>query len=204
MYIHSKGGLVPHGMATLGQSQVPQYLQTGATGTAIVTTAMIAHGTISTASALYMTWIPIIGPVIAGVTIGLSLLFARKGPRQKIATTKIVEAVIPLLQKNLEGYMEGPQTPESQAQALANFDAGWRFIVEHCDIPEMGDPGQRCVNERNRGGVYDMFRDLRDPIANDPAIGSAGGGVFLGTGVDGKDLLIGGALLVGAALLAAN
>lgn len=134
----------------------------------------IAGATIGTASALGAGWatlaIPIIGPVVAGVTIGLSLLFARKGPKQKRATTEIVNAVEPLLQENLQGYLAGPRTQSSQAQALANFDAGWAYVVEQCQIPEMGNPGRACVTDRQPGGQWNWFAYYRDPIANDPNV----------------------------------
>jgi len=60
--------------------------------------------------------------------------------------------VEPLLQENLRAYMAGPRTVSSQAQALENFKAGWAYVVEYCDTPVMGNPGQACVADRQRGG----------------------------------------------------
>lgn len=114
--------------------------------------------------------IPVIGAAVAGVTIGLMLLYSRKGPKQKVATTKIVDQVEPLLEENLQGYLNGPRTRSAQEQALQNFLAGWQFVVDHCDIPEMGDPGQRCVSERTRGGKWDWYALYYDPIANDSSV----------------------------------
>lgn len=114
--------------------------------------------------------IPIVGAIVAGATLALAAIFARKGPRQKIATTQIVEQVEPLLAQNRDGYLAGPRTQSSQAQALANFDAGWQYIRENCGLAEMGEPGRRCISERDRGGRFDFFRMYRDPIANDAAI----------------------------------
>jgi len=119
--------------------------------------------------------VPIIGAAVVGVTIALALIFGRKGPKQKVATTHIVDQVEPLLQQNLKGYLEGPRTVSSREQALANFDAGWQFVVEHCDIPVMGDPGKECVNDRKAGACeyreagecWNWFIGYRDPIAND-------------------------------------
>jgi hypothetical protein len=98
------------------------------------------------------------------------LIFSRKGPKQKVATTKIVDAVEPHLQDNLRGYLEGPRTRTSQAQALENFKAGWQYVVERCGIPEMGDPGQRCISDRQHGGKWDWWSYYYDPIANDPRV----------------------------------
>lgn len=143
----------------------------------VVSAPSIAGGILTaggTSSIAATTWgtlaIPVIGAAVAGVTIGLTLLFARKGPKQKVATTQIVDQVEPLLEENLQGYLNGPRTRAAQEQALENFLAGWQFVVDHCDIPEMGDPGQRCVSERTRGGKWDWYALYYDPIANDPSV----------------------------------
>lgn len=114
--------------------------------------------------------IPIIGAAVVGATIAISLLFSRKGPKQKVATTKIVEDVELPLRELVAGYWAGPRTVSSQRQALAAFDAGWQFILQNCGNPEMGDPGRRCISERDRGGIYDFFKAYRDPIAQDPDV----------------------------------
>ncbi|MBK7927073.1 MAG: hypothetical protein IPJ98_06100 [Bryobacterales bacterium] len=143
----------------------------------VVSAPSIAGGILTaggTSSIAATTWgtlaIPVIGAAVAGVTIGLTLLFARKGPKQKVATTKIVDQVEPLLEENLQGYLNGPRTRTAQEQAMQNFLAGWQFVVDHCNIPEMGDPGQRCVSERTRGGKWDWFALYYDPIANDAGV----------------------------------
>lgn len=202
----------------------------------VMSSASISGATLSAAAGLHVGWataaIPIVGPIIAGVTIALSLLMARKGPKQKVATTKIVDAVEPQLVKNLNGYMALPvHYASAQAQALANFDAGWQYVVDHCNIPEMGEPGERCTNERKAGackwknaeGVcFNWFAAYRDPIANDPDVkpdpsaaetlaaslglapgsSSAGGLLPLLVGADGG-LDLSGLLLPAALLLAA-
>jgi hypothetical protein len=121
----------------------------------------------------------IIGIAVSGVTLLLAAIFARKGPKQKVATTEIVNKIEPLLQQNLAGYMAGPHTVSSQAQALANFDAGWAYVEQYCDTPEMGNPGKACVSDRqagacawrdSAGACWNWFSGYRDPIANDPKV----------------------------------
>jgi hypothetical protein len=137
--------------------------------------------------------VPVIGSIVAGVVLALTLLFNRKGPKQKVATTEIVNKVEPLLQENLAGYMAGPRNTVSQAQALENFKAGWQYVVDNCDVPVMGNPGKLCVSDRQRGGQWDWWSYYYDPIANDPhvkelaaeeaaalAAGAAGGGGVTG------------------------
>lgn len=114
--------------------------------------------------------VPVVGAIVAGVTIGLMALLNRKGPKQKVATTQIVDSVEPYLAENRDGYFAGPRTRSSQAQALANFDAGWDYVRQNCGDATMGDPGKRCISERDRGGRWDWFALYRDPIVNDPGV----------------------------------
>lgn len=143
----------------------------------------IAMATLATASHFGAAWataaIPVVGPIIAGVTVALMLIFGRKGPKQRRATTEIVNKVEPLLKKNLDGYLSGPRTRAAQEQALANFDAGWQYVQEYCGIPEMGNPGKACISDRQSGACiwrdeanecWNWFKGYRDPIANDPNV----------------------------------
>ena len=124
---------------------------------------------------------------------------------EKVATTKIVDAVEPLLRDNLNGYLSGPRTRASQAQALANFDAGWQYVVEHCDIPEMGNPGKACVSDRSPGGQWDWFAYYRNPIANDTEVRDDVGAAVSDTVATLNSATVGGlpaALLLLGALVA--
>lgn len=167
---------------------------------AITAGVLTAGGSASIAATAWGAMaIPVIGAVVAGVTLGLQFLLNRKGPAQKIATTKIVDSIEngwtgtdgvrhPGLKDNLIGYMQGPRTVSSQLQALANFDAAWGYVVANCNTAKMGDPGQRCVADRQQGackwqrgpgdsmeqydGVHpgecwNWFTGYRDPIARD-------------------------------------
>lgn len=132
---------------------------------------LTAGGTSSIAAGLWgAAAVPVIGAAVVGVTLALMLIFSRKGPKQKVATTQIVDAVEPELKKNIDAYFAGPRTLSSQAQALQNFDAGWQYVLENCGIPEMGEPGQRCISERGPGGRFPWFAWYRDPIANDALV----------------------------------
>ena len=140
------------------------------TGTAVATGAGTA-----TAVAGASLAIPIIGAAVAGVTLALVAIFSRKGPKQKIATTEMVEKLANaqgtgMMQQNLQAYMDGPRTKSSQAQALANFDAMWQWLLDNCGDPSMGDPGKACIADRQRGAKWDMAAGNRDPIANDPNV----------------------------------
>jgi hypothetical protein len=162
--------------------------------------SQIAMSTVSTAGSILggtaplwtaATWaVPVIGAAVTGVTLALTALFSRKGPKQKTAATQFAEDVIKVLQDNLAAYKAGPRTVSSQAQALANFDAGWTYLTstDACGNSALGQWGVRCIFERQRAGTctqaqaeaadkdlsqcgeWDMFADLRDPIANDTGV----------------------------------
>jgi hypothetical protein len=154
--------LTPYGLRGTGQQIVMSAPQMA--GGALTTAAATSSWGLTAAA------IPIIGAAVAGVTIGLMLLFGRKGPKQKVATTEVVNTAEPQFQANLAAYLSGPRTLSSQAQALANFEALWTWVVQHCQIPEYGTPGQRCVSDRQRGGQWDWFSYYYDPIAGDPNV----------------------------------
>jgi len=143
----------------------------------------VVGGAASIGAAWATAAIPIVGPAVAAVTIAIMLIMSRKGPKQKTATTKIVEDIEPQLQANVDGYINGPRTLESQQQALENFKAGWLAVLENCGDPAMGTPGQRCITERMEGarpqwdvcknepgGCPNWFELYRDPILANPPL----------------------------------
>lgn len=140
-------------------------------------TAVNTAGTVATIGAQSGWWlsaaaVPVIGAAVAGVTLGLQLLFNRKGPQQKVASTKIVDELEPLLKNNVEAYISGPRTRSSQAAALQNFDDAWAWLsgAEACGNPALGNPGKACLSDRARGGKWDWFARYRDPISEDAGV----------------------------------
>lgn len=173
------------GLEALSRTPTPihSFRGLGDTGTVISATQMaggaatsIIGSTVAATSAWATIGIPVIGAAVVGVTLWLSNMY--KLGKQKEAATGIVNEIEKQLQANLAGYQSGPRTPESQLQALANFDAGWQAVLENCGNPQLGSAGQRCISERQQGGTApwcpkpgglgcDWFALYRDPIAND-------------------------------------
>src|SRR5437879_2600615 len=106
-----------------------------------------AAGTITSAAlaiAGVTAAIPIVGPAVAAITIGLSLLFGGgKSGQLKEASTHVVDDMQENpkygLRANLAAYMAGPRTRASQQLALQNYDAVWSYVVSRdgCGAPSL-------------------------------------------------------------------
>lgn len=150
----------------LGNATAAQGVQAGgAVGTAAISSA-VGAGAISASTAALA--IPIVGAVVAGVTIWLSIN-GRKNA-QKSASTAVMYDIQHQQEANLQGYLDGPRTVSSQRLALQNFDALTELLksTAGCGNPDLGDAGRRCWQERAvPDGIYSWYRSYRDPIAND-------------------------------------
>lgn len=180
------------------------------------TTAISTAGTVGTSIAPLLTtaaWaVPVIGAATAALTIAWQV-FRRRG-QQKLAATAIIEKATATWQQNLDAYMNGPRTADDQAAALQLFDSVWTWVTsaDGCGNPDLGAAGDRCISERQRGGIApwcptgsgcDAFITFRDPIANDipqpRAVGPLGVPVSFTENPAG--LLLPGLLIVGALML---
>jgi len=187
-----------------------QIVGAGAT-TATAFGSQIAGSTGLTAAVGGSLAVPIVGLAIAGITIAITAWLHRRGPQQKIQTTHIVNEAEPYLKQNVDAYLNGPRTRANQAAATENFSTIWNAVVAECGQPQYGDPGGRCVTDRQRGSTkgYDWFALYLDPIANDTTVVAdqpssftlfADAGAPNGGGISPM-LLIGAGLLVAALTL---
>jgi hypothetical protein len=124
-----------------------------------------------------------IGAVVAGVASLIHSWISRVGPKQKVASTIVVNQAEPLLQQNLAAWNASSKSCAEQAVCLAAFDQVWNAVVQSCADPSLGDPGHSCIDDRMPvgmnfsyntfdlvgNGMWDWFAFYRDPIANDPA-----------------------------------
>ncbi len=156
--------------------------------------------------------IPVVGAALAGVMIAITVILNRKGPKQKVITTQIVDELEQQLDANLQAYLASPRERAHQTVALANFDAAWAWLnsQEACGAPELGEPGRRCLADRKRSGRWPWEVYYRDPIANDPMGTEASAGEtisnwFGGSSAAGDGSAAGGvssgALMAGVALI---
>lgn len=140
-------------------TQVVQTSASAASGTLAIPAVQSALG-ISAAAASFAT----LG--IGAAAMGVIMWLNRKGPKQKVASTHIVDEAEPILKQNVDAFLAGPKTNEAKEYALAVFNKVWASVVAACSDPSLGNPGKACVADRQRGGKWDWFSYYYDPIAN--------------------------------------
>jgi hypothetical protein len=150
------------------------------TGAALTTaaTGAAASGTSITASLA----VPLIGAAIAGVLLGLKLWLGRMGPKQKRWTSQMADEAEKHLVELNQAWQSSNKHASEQAVILQGIDEMFALLEQKCGDPKMGEPGQRCINERLRPGQpapwcpkpghvgCDWIALYRDPVANDPEV----------------------------------
>src|SRR6185312_6013104 len=134
--------------------------------------------------------IPIVGAAIAALGFGIEAILQSGCGQPCVVTTAWANQAEAALQQNISEYfaIAAPRPKSVQAAALANFDVIWHSLVQQCNSPALGDPGQRCITDRQAGACkwhqtttppwgtpqqgqcWNWFNGYRDPIANDPDV----------------------------------
>lgn len=157
----------------------------GSTGGTVFTTAANA-GVIGGIEAGSLA-VPIIGAAIAGVTALVSYFVSRNAQyhAQEAATTKIVNDAEVLMKQNLAAWQSSAKTQSEQLACEQNFETIWSEVVKACSNPQYGDPGGRCISDRQEGACHytaagatpgappdcgNWFVWYLDPIRNDPNV----------------------------------
>jgi len=157
-----------YGMGATG-AQTATQITGAAAAIAGANTAAIA-GTLGVA-------VPVIGVVIAGVVLAVTVWLNRMGPKQKRWTTQIADDATTQLADVKRAYFATPYNPANQQAAADAVNMLLEAIREGCSQTTMGEPGQRCISERLvRGGSApwcptgtgcDYYTEYLDPIVND-------------------------------------
>lgn len=208
--MHSHNHALDYGVRSANKYGVGDATQTvsmtaGAASTAISTPAIAAGLGLSTATAAWVA-----GPIIGGIAMGVIMWLNRKGPKQKVASTQIVNEAEPLLAQNRDMFLAGEKSNEAKEYALAVFNQVWAAVVASCSDSSLGNPGKACISDRQRGGKWDWFSYYYDPIANTEtkpsstvqaqSIASSVDGLFApALGSNWEQLLGGGLVLLGIA-----
>jgi len=162
-------GLDGFGYAGLGDAQtIGNQFVVPALGTGLTIATPAIAGVISTAS-----WaVPVVGAAAAAVTLAISAILNRRGPKQKLLTTGIVDDLEQQLENNVSAYLQGPRTRASQIVHLQLFDDAWFWLhsAEACGSAELGNPGKACLADRAREGRWPWEVYYRDPIALDATV----------------------------------
>lgn len=153
----------------MGDAQTPGLINAGLSiatglGTGLASaTGLLVAGSLA---------VPVIGAAIAAVTLLISALGVGAGCGNTcIVASNDANKIEPLMAQNAEAAAAqaetngGCLTADEAQQALTNFDQLWTALYNACSDPQLGDPGKRCISERQRGGKYDYFAAHRDPIS---------------------------------------
>lgn len=165
------------------------------------------------------------GAIIAAVGALTTLIGGLFKPDlTKIEATHIVDQIeAQVLKPMIQGWERLPpeqKTPQAQAAALAVFDQAWAGVTQGCGNPQLGTAGQNCISDRASTGCHyttdgqtpgvppncgNWFVWYRDPIANDPAVGTGATSNPISSALGGSIagfplplLLIGGLALLAA------
>ena len=181
---------------------VTAHARRGVRGLGAITTQQEVGTGISTA-ATAAAFVPGVGIFIsAGIMVvgAIVELLLNSGCGQTcIVTSDWANQAEQALQQNVTAYLAlpSPRSAVDQQAALANFDKIWAYLSQQCSAPGLGKAGQNCIGDRQRGSCkwkkiggmdgtagtlctggagcncWNWFSGYRDPIANDPNVGSA-------------------------------
>ena len=167
-------------------------------------------------------FIPVAGAFIALAGVALELLGQMgvgSGCGQKcVLSTAYANKAESILRQNHDIYLSlpAPRTVSQQQAALTIFDGIWLDLTQQCGVASLGDPGKRCITDRQAGACtwkqkvaspwpgdpavgqcWNWFNGYRDAIANDPVVAdtiassvSSGVDSIFGTSATGSSSLI--------------
>ena len=97
--------------------------------------------------------VPVAGQIagaVLAITAVVASMFKGCGSQCTLSSDE-ANKVGDLMTENLNQYMAAPVSRATQAEALANFDQLWQALVNYCNQPSLGAPGQRCISDRQQG-----------------------------------------------------
>lgn len=161
------------GLGVSADAQTTALITTGVT--TVASTGAAIAGTAGLTSALAAigvgAWaVPMIGPIIGLLALGIGALLSDPNGPLKVATTAIVNQIEPYLKQNLAAAQQqassngGCLTSGEQAAAIGIFNTLWQKVLDSCGQSQYGDPGKACIADRQRGGKWDWFSYYYDPI----------------------------------------
>jgi hypothetical protein len=139
-----------------------------------ITTSTEIGTSLNATAGIVAVAVPIIGPIIGAGIAAVSAMIQAFGIGNGCgstcsATTQVVNQIIPMMQTNLAAANAQAQAnggclyPAEQQAAAGNFTGLWNTIVQQC-TQIGGTGGKSCIADRQRGGKYDCFSQLLDPI----------------------------------------
>ena len=157
-----------------------QIVNTGVQATGAGVAAAASAGLLTTLG-ITAAAVPIIGPIVAGVTLLVSALGLGNGCGGTCTqATQVVNQIEPLMQQNVTAAQQQAQSnggclTQAEADQLeANFQSLWSKVLSGCGaIPAPG--GTQCISDRQPGGKYDWTSYYLTPIQQIPVCANTAG-----------------------------
>lgn len=192
MVYHFTGGM---GATT---AQITGSAQSAATAVSDIASSGGGSKYVKGTGAALLAAAPFAGPAapflaVAGVALELlGQMGVGSGCGQKcVLSTSYANKAETTFRQNCDTYfgLASPRTVSQQEAALTIFDAIWLDLTQQCGQASLGDPGKRCISDRQSGACkwkqtadspwpggpkvgecWNWFNAYRDPIANDPVV----------------------------------
>jgi hypothetical protein len=186
------------GLGDVTQGQITGSAQSAATAVSDYTSSGGGSKYVSGTGAALLAAAPFAGPAapfvaVAGVALELlGQMGVGSGCGQKcVLSTAYANKAEQVFQQNCNTYfgLPAPRTVSQQQAALTIFDSIWLDLTQQCGVASLGDPGKRCISDRQSGACtwkqtgtspwpggpapgacWNWFNAYRDPIANDPVV----------------------------------
>lgn len=117
--------------------------------------------------------IPVVGPIIAGLTMGIQALVANSGCGPTcVITSQWANQAAAKLQELKDAYfaLPAPRTDAQKAVVMANMNTVLQALKQNCSQPGTGDAGVRCISDR-QAWACTWKQKYAPTYPGDPAIG---------------------------------
>ena len=152
-------------------------ISTGVTTAGGLTAAAAGAGLLSSIG-IAATAVPFIGPIVGGIALAIAALGIGNGCGQTCITASnyanSFTTDLAQLQSTWAADRDangGCISSSDQQEYVADFNQLWSQLTTAC-TQVGGQGGSQCIADRQRGGKYDAFSSILDPITATPVCGS--------------------------------
>ena len=115
--------------------------------------------------------IPVVGAAIVAAMLRTQLIL-HSGADTCIVTSNWANDAETKLRALAKAYFAtpAPRTQSQQQAAMQGFMSVWNYLQQECSNPQLGDPGRRCISDR-QDGACDWKQTNLLGIPGEPAVG---------------------------------